>query len=304
MATPLFRQGASPNAKLFLYAIASICVIAVDSRVRTLEPTRQIISTLLYPMQQLMLMPRAGLNAAGTWLEDQGDLSRRAALLEQNAVKTTYLAQQAQGLAAENAQLRSLLTLRQREGINIELADILYETREAVTRKVIIDKGLVHNMAAGMPVIDSAGLIGQVVRTYPLTSEVSLIIDRDQATPVQVARNGLRAVAYGGVEGGMLEIRFMAGNADIKEGDELFTSGLDGVYPANLPVAKVVQIDRSTAVGFARIVCQPLAGVTRHRHVAVVTRQDKLPEAPPKEELEDKKRGKKSKTSATSEGKS
>lgn len=299
MATPLFRQGASPNAKLFLYAVASVCLIAVDSRVRTLEPTRQIISTLLYPMQQLMLLPRAGLNLAGEWLEDQGQLSKRAGLLEQNAVKSSQLAQQAQGLAAENAHLRSLLTLRQREGLTVEVADILYETREAVTRKVVIDKGLVQNMAPGMPVIDSDGLIGQIVRTYPLTSEVNLIIDRDQATPVQVARNGLRAVAYGGVEGGMLEIRFMAGNADIKEGDELFTSGLDGVYPANLPVAKVVQIERSTAVGFARIVCQPLAGVTHHRHVAVVTRQTKLPEAPPKEVLEDKKRGKKPKLTPT-----
>jgi rod shape-determining protein MreC len=107
-----------------------------------------------------------------------------------------------------------------------------------------------------------------------------------------VARNGLRAVAYGGVEGGMLEIKFMAGNADIKEGDELYTSGIDGVYPPNLPVAKVVQIDRSTALGFARIVCQPLAGVTRNRHVAVITSKQSIP--PPIEVpvLDDKKRGK------------
>jgi rod shape-determining protein MreC len=295
MATPLFRQGASPNAKLFLYAVASICVLAVDSRVRLLEPTRQVISTVIYPMQQLMLLPRAGINAAGEWLEDQGSLSRRAAKLEKDAVLATHLSQQAQALSAENAELRAMLALRQRGGMTIVAADILYETRDAVTRKVVIDRGLVHSMAPGMPVVATQGLIGQVVRTYPLTSEVNLIIDRDQATPVQVARNGLRAVAYGGVEGGMLEIRFMAGNADIKEGDELYTSGLDGVYPANLPVAKVVQIERSTAVGFARIVCQPLAGVTQHRHVAVVTSIPKLPDPPPKEELDDKKRGKKPK---------
>jgi rod shape-determining protein MreC len=292
MATPLFRQGASPNAKLFVYAIACVCLIAVDSRVRMLEPMRQVISVALYPVQQAMLLPRSAVQYVGTWIEDQGDLSQRADTLERQASKAAILALQYKGLAAENVQLRQLLALRQRQDVTTLAADILYETREPITRKVVVDRGLYHNVSAGMPVMDAQGLLGQVVRVFPLISEVNLIVDKDQATPVQVARNGLRAVAYGGVEGGMLEIKFMAGNADIKEGDELYTSGIDGVYPPNLPVAKVVQIDRSTALGFARIVCQPLAGVTRNRHVAVITSKQSIP--PPIEVpvLDDKKRGK------------
>jgi rod shape-determining protein MreC len=292
MATPLFRQGASPNVKLFVYAIACVCLIAVDSRVRTLEPLRQGISVALYPVQQAMLVPRTAAEYIGTWMEDQADLAARTALLERNASTAAILAQQYQGVASENAQLRQLLALRSRQDISTLAADILYETREPITRKVVVDRGAVHNIATGMPVMDAQGLLGQVVRVFPLTSEVNLIVDKDQATPVQVIRNGLRAVAYGGVEGGMLEIKFMAGNADIKEGDELYTSGIDGVYPANLPVAKVLRIERSTALGFARIVCQPIAGVTRNRHVALITSKQVLP--PPIEAAvaDDKKRSK------------
>jgi rod shape-determining protein MreC len=141
--------------------------------------------------------------------------------------------------------------------------------------------------------------LGQVVRVFPLTSEVNLIVDKDQATPVQIARNGLRAVAYGGVEGGMLEIKFMAGNADIKEGDELYTSGIDGIYPPNLAVAKVIRIERSTSIGFARIVCQPMAGVTRNRHVALITSKQIIPAPIDALSSDEKKRSKRKLTAQT-----
>lgn len=292
MATPLFRQGASPNVKLFVYGIACVCLIAVDSRVRMLEPLRQSISVALYPVQQAMLLPRAALEYAGTWVEDQGDLAKRNQLLEQNATTSAIVAQQYQGIVAENSQLRELLALRQHQGISTLAADVLYETREPITRKVVVDRGSYHAVTTGMPVMDAKGLMGQVVRVFSLTSEVNLIVDKDQATPVQVTRNGLRAVAYGGVAGGMLEIRYMAGNADIKEGDELYTSGIDGVYPPNLAVAKVVSVDRATALGFAKIICQPMAGVTRNRHVAIITSKLNVPPPMDAPHTDDKKRGK------------
>ena len=290
MATPLFRQGASPNAKLYLYAVLCLCLIAVDSRIRSLETARQAISVVLYPIQQALLLPRSVMQSAAAWIEDQGELSRRAAALEKTAAQSALQSQQLAGIQQENAQLRQLMSLRQRSDITTLAADILYETREPVTRKVVIDRGLAHQVTPGMPVMDAQGLMGQVVRVFPLVSEVNLIIDKDQATPVQVVRNGLRAIAYGGVEGGQLEIRFMAANADIKEGDELYSSGIDGVYPPNLAVAKVVRIERSTAQGFARIVCAPLAGVSKNRHVVILTSKPVLPASPVIETLDDKKR--------------
>jgi rod shape-determining protein MreC len=128
---------------------------------------------------------------------------------------------------------------------------------------VIIDKGSQHGIAAGQAVVDDIGVIGQVTRVFPLTSEVLLLTDKDQAIPVAVQRNGLRAV-LAGAGAGMMELRFLAANAEVQVGDILVTSGLDGVYLPGLPVAKVVKIDRDSSYSFARIICAPLAGVERH----------------------------------------
>lgn len=280
MATPLFRQGARPSVKIFIYSIACLCLIVIDSRVQSLNVIRQTIATVLYPFQQTMLIPESVLDDVTNWTEDKKKLSKRADQLALEANVMAKRSQQYLGVQAENQQLRQLLALRSRPDLTTIAADILYETREPTTRKLIIDRGSIHGVNAGMPIMDAQGLLGQITRVSPLVAEVNLIIDKDQATPVHAIRNGLRAVAYGGIAGGLLELRFMAGNADIKEGDELYTSGIDGVYPADLPVAKVLKIDRSSAFGFARVICQPLAGVTHHRQVAVVTNKPNLPSLP------------------------
>ena len=125
----------------------------------------------------------------------------------------------------------------------------------------------------GSPVMDEAGVLGQVTRVFPLVSEVTLLIDRDQAIPVLNVRTGVRGVAYGdpvaGHAGGM-ELRFMPANADIREEDLLTTSGVDGLYPPGLPVARVVRVERRADSAFARIYCAPLAQVQGARHVMVL----------------------------------
>jgi rod shape-determining protein MreC len=134
----------------------------------------------------------------------------------------------------------------------------------------MIDKGSQNGVHAGSPVLDEAGVIGQVTRAHALASEVTLLTDKDQAIPVQVVRNGLRAVAFGAGASGMLELRFMASNAEIQNGDKLVTSGIDGTYPPGIPVATVARIERDAAYAFARIVCQPAAGVDGGRYVLVL----------------------------------
>jgi rod shape-determining protein MreC len=280
MATPLFRQGAKPSAKLFLYSIVCICLILIDSRVQSLTVIRQTIGTVLYPLQKIMLVPQSAVAYVASWTQNTTELSKRANQLAQESNMMAQRSQQYLSVKAENEQLRKLLALRMHPNLTTIAADILYETREPTIRKLIIDRGSVHGVQAGMPIMDSYGLLGQITRVFPLVAEVNLIIDKDQATPVHAIRNGLRAVAYGGIPGGMLELRFMAGNADIQEGDELYTSGIDGIYPADLPVAKVLKIDRSSAFGFARIVCQPLAGVMHNRQIAIITNKLEIPALP------------------------
>jgi rod shape-determining protein MreC len=150
---------------------------------------------------------------------------------------------------------------------------VLYDSADPYTRKVVIDQGVAQGVVAGSPVIDPSGVVGQVTLVQPFTSEVTLVIDRDQAIPVQNMRTGARSVAFGdaNAHGGGLELRFMAANSDVQEGDLLATSGVDGVYPAGLPVARIERIERRADSGFARIYCQPLGDVNAARYVLVLT---------------------------------
>jgi rod shape-determining protein MreC len=212
--------------------------------------------------------------------------SSTAALQEENAaLKTKQLAAapellRLETLQEENNQLRRLLEAQERLPSKSVFAEILYAGRDPFSRKVIIDKGSQNSIRAGQPVIDDVGVIGQVTRVYPLMSEVTLLSDKDQAIPLQVLRNGLRAVAYGGAEGDMLDLRFMAANADIRNGDTLVTSGIDGTYPPGLPVATVARIERDAAYAFAKITLTPTAGTDRYRQVLVLLSEAKAPPPP------------------------
>lgn len=163
--------------------------------------------------------------------------------------------------------------LRDRLETTAQAAEVVYDTADPFTRRVVLDRGQVGGVELGSPVMDEAGVLGQVTRVFPLVSEVTLLIDRDQAIPVLNVRTGVRGVAYGdpvaGHAGGM-ELRFMPANADIREEDLLTTSGVDGLYPPGLPVARVVRVERRADSAFARIYCAPLAQVQGARHVMVL----------------------------------
>jgi rod shape-determining protein MreC len=141
-------------------------------------------------------------------------------------------------------------------------------------------------------VIDDVGVVGQVTRVFPFTSEVTLLTDKDQAIPVQVVRSGLRSIAYGQGHSGSLDLRFMPTNADVKDGDVLVTSGIDGVYPPGLAVAKVTRVENKSGDAFARISCQPMAGIDRNRQLLILLAENKFPPPPPQEETRDGKKDK------------
>jgi rod shape-determining protein MreC len=175
-------------------------------------------------------------------------------------------------LLLENRRLRKLLGLQEQLATSVMAAEVLYDAADPYTRKVIIGKGLLQGVDLGSPVLDEAGVLGQVTRVHPLVSEVTLVNDRDLAIPVLNVRTGARSVAYGdpSASGSGLELRFMGSNSDVKEGDLLTTSGVDGVYPPGLPVAKISRIERRAESAFAKIYCTPQAMVTAARYVMVV----------------------------------
>jgi rod shape-determining protein MreC len=289
---PLFKQGASARAKMIVFSVLALVLLVVDSRMRTLSVVRQVVGTALYPLEVVAMMPRDAIYSIGSYFTSLSTLRSENAQLRTQQTVDARLLQQGQQLQAENAQLRQLLGASQQLPVKSMLAEILYDTRDAFTRKVVLDRGSKHGVVAGEPVIDHAGVVGQVTRVFPFTSEVTLLTDKDQTIPVQVVRSGLRSVTYGRGQSNMLDLRFMPASADIQKGDVLVTSGIDGVYPAGLAVAKVVQVDAKSADAFARILCEPIAGVNRNRQLLILLTGENFPPRPTDEEKDKGKGGK------------
>ncbi len=267
---PLFKQGAPARVKVTVFALISIALLVVDARFHTLAAVRQVAATVLYPLQMAALAPRDALAGMGDYFSSISALQKEVHELKSQQVAQAQAMQQAQLQMAENAQLRKLMDARAHLPVHSMMSEILYDARDPSTRRVVLDRGARNGVQLGLPVIDNAGVVGQVTRVFPFTSEVTLLTDKEQAIPVQVLRSGLRSVAYGRGHSGLLDLRFVAPNADIQVGDVLVTSGLDGLYPAGLAVAKVVQVENVAQGAFGRVICQPLAGIDRHRQLLIV----------------------------------
>ncbi|RJF97511.1 rod shape-determining protein MreC [Noviherbaspirillum saxi] len=286
---PLFKQGASARAKVGFFSLIALVLLIADSRLHTLGMIRQLVGTGLYPLQVVALLPRDAVYMVGDYFSSLSSVQRENNKLKQEQVANAHTLQQVQQLAAENAQLRRLLDANERLPVKSIMSEILYDARDAFTRKVVLDRGSRHGVRPGQPVIDDVGVVGQVTRVFPFTSEITLLTDKDQAIPVQVVRTGLRSIAYGQGHSGALDLRFMPANADIKSGDMLITSGIDGIYPAGLAVAKVTQVESKSSDAFARINCLPVAGVDRNRQLLILLTESNFPERPAPEEARDKK---------------
>lgn len=255
-----------------VFSALSVFLMVADVRFRITQPVRSVLATALYPVQWLALQPvRAFRSTSAYWTGlDQATTSSEQA--SKKLALQSLRAGQVEQLLLENSRLRKLLVLRDQLATSVMAADVLYDAADPYTRKIIIDKGLLQDVALGSPVLDESGVLGQVTRVHPLVSEVTLVIDRELAIPVLNVRTGARSVAYGdpSVSGSGLELRFMGSNSDVQQGDLLTTSGVDGVYPAGLPVAKISRIERRAESAFAKIYCTPQALVTGARHVMVV----------------------------------
>ncbi len=269
---PFFRQGASALSKLMVCSALALFLMVADARFKMTQPLRAVFATALWPIQWIAIRPVELIKYGGRYLESLQSAQASEAAARVKLALQSQRASQVEQLAQENARLRNLLSLRERITTPAAAAEVLYDAADPYTRRIIIDKGLLHGIEAGSPVIDESGVLGQVTRVHPLTSEVTLVTDRDQAIPVLNARTGARSVAFGDpiTRGGSLEMRFMAGNADVQAGDVLTTSGVDGVYPPGLPVAKVISVERRADSAFARISCAPQAQVDGARHVMVL----------------------------------
>jgi len=266
---PFFKRGPAPLARLTFYATLSLALIFIDSRFQTLELLRQGVSLFTHPVQQAVHAPLEILENASSYFGSITSFQSENTRLKRVQLDSAGTLLRARQLEAENERLRKLLDIKERQKVNGQVTQILHAARDPFTHRLVIDKGQQDKIVAGQPVVDADGVIGQVTRVFPFVSEITLITDKDQAVPVQVLRNGLRSVVFG-LGNDQLELRYMPVNADVQNGDLLVTSGLDGIFLAGLPVAKVVHVERDSSYSFARIYCVPIAGVENSGEVLVI----------------------------------
>lgn len=275
-----FNRGPSPVVRLVFFAVLSLLLLFVDARYRYLESARGTLSVLVSPIQRLATLPGLLWQQAGDYLAMQHSLVEDNRTLHQQHERDAAQLAQFQALQQENRQLRKLLVLTQRGDLAMQPVEVVYAERDVFKRKVLVDKGANAGVRVGQVVMDSQGIVGQITRVYPWLSEVTLVTEKDHAVPVQLLRNGLRSIVFGAGDTSQLSLRYMPVSSDIQDGDLLVTSGIDGIYPPGIPVAKVVRIERDPAYPFARVTCLPVAGVDKHRHLLILSG---LPERPAQE---------------------
>lgn len=285
---PFFKQGPSALSKLMVCSALALFLMVADARFKITQPVRAAMATVLFPVQWIAMRPVLAVRTVQDYFTSLNAALRNEEAARRKLIVQSQRAGQVEQLMNENAQLRKLLSLRERLNTSTIAAEVLYDAADPYTRKVVIDKGMAQGVEPGSPVIDESGILGQVTRVHPLISEVTLATDSDQAIPVLNTRTGNRGIAYGdaGRHGsGGLELRYMAANADVQPGDLLTTSGVDGVYPPGIPVARVAKVERRPDSAFARIVCDPQAQVDGVRHVMVL--KPLLNQIPPRPAPED-----------------
>ena len=258
-----FVRGAKPFSRMVFYCALSIVFMAVDARLNYLSQVRQAFIAALHPLEIVANTPSEWVRDIKKYFSAHNLLVQENYALKQQAFEHQISLQRLSTIQAENEHLRHLLNGNIPIQPKAVLGEILHMGRDPFTHVVVVNRGSQHNIIAGQAVVDSKGVIGQVTRVYPFTSEVTLITDKELSIPIQIERNQLRAIAFG--EGnGTLDIPYLPTNVDIKVGDKLVTSGIDGVYPTGLAVATVTKIQQNPESPFAKIVSTPIAGVSNH----------------------------------------
>jgi rod shape-determining protein MreC len=279
-----FVRGANAFSRMVFFSALSIIFMAVDARLNYLSHIRQGFIAALHPLEVVANAPSEWYRDIKKYFSVHNELVQENYVLKQQAFEHKVMLQRLNTIKAENAHLRSLLNGDLPLHPNAILGEISHMGRDPFNRIVVVNRGSQHSVKAGQAVVDSKGVIGQVTRVYPFTSEVTLVTDKELSIPIQIERNQLRAIAFGG-DNNTLDIPYLPTNVDIKVGDKLVTSGIDGVYPAGLAVATVSQILQNPESPFAKIICTPVAEVTNHLQLLLLALPDTKETAPTEEKI-------------------
>lgn len=265
-----FIRGPSAFTRFIFFSTLSLVLMASDARFDYLTGVRQMLMVAVRPLQVIADSPFVLARNIQSYFISQESLQKEVKNLNQRLLVQSAQLQALESLNVENQNLRDLLGAEKNSKQATHIAEIMYMGRDPFSHKVVINVGSNQNVVLGQAVIDATGLLGQVTRVFPYSSEVTLLTDQDLSIPIQIERNGLRAIAFGSGKSGMVDVPYLPANVDIKQGDKLVTSGIDGVYPVGLAVATVESVKSSSSSPFAKIAAKPLAGIQNHRLILLI----------------------------------
>ena len=269
-SSKLFNKGPSLLSKFLLITLISIVLMGIDFRSHYLKNIRQATNFLYKPFHVAFNFPNSVYTFTTEYLSNQSHLIHENELLKFDIDQLKADLQRLDFLDQENNQLKNLLEVKNSKKFKTEAVSIIYSRFDPFNQKIIIDGGQNKNFQAGQPVIDALGLVGQISNVFPETSEVTLLIDKRMSVPIQIQRNGLRAITNGDGQSEMILISYLPSSVDVIQGDIVRTSGIDTIYPEGLAVAEIVEINNDPKLPFAKIICKPIASIRNHTHLLVV----------------------------------
>ena len=275
----MFARQLGATARLLIWLLVGVVCVVADSRYHALDGLRSGFSLLLQPVRETLRVPADVAAELGGFFTRHRLLQNERDALRAERARLWASVNDAREISRENAELRALLQLQTRPGQQLVHAAMLYRGHDWFAQRMTLDQGAAAKLRSGLPVVDASGLVGQLSQVYPRTSEVTLVSSPDQLTPVFIERTGQRGLAAGSGHGQM-ELRYMPSHTDVRVNDRLLTSGIDRVYPAGIPVARVTQVSHSQSGPYLRVACTPLAGLDRSRAVLVLRADPPVIQAP------------------------
>jgi rod shape-determining protein MreC len=275
-SSKLFNKGPSLLSKFILLTFISIILMGIDFRFHYLKSIRQFTNVLIKPIHALLNLPSDIYDFTTQYLSNQSRLIHENETLRLDIDQLKADLQRLDYIDQENDQLRNLLEVRNTNKFKTEAVSIIYSRFDPFNQKIIIDGGQNKGFQPGQPIIDALGLVGQISSVFPETSEVTLIIDKKMSVPIQIQRNGLRAITNGNGQNETISLSYLPKSVDVMKGDILKTSGIDTIYPEGIAVAEILEISHDPKLPFAKIICKPISAIHNHSHVLVVTPINKI----------------------------
>lgn len=266
----LFPRGLSLLSRTLILVVFSLALLFLDQRSVLLKKARGYMTVGVYPLQVLVDLPKTALS----WAEN-GIQSRAELLLENQKLREQQLIQNAKlqkmaSLQAENDRIRALLQSAERRQEEVLIAEILSVELDPYKHQIVVNKGSLHGVYEGQPLVDAFGVAGQITYVSNISSIATLITDANHALPVEINRNGFRTILRGTGQSSRMQLPYVSRNADVRPGDLLVTSGMGRRFPTGFPVAVITRVEHPPGAAFAEVYARPTGHLERGREILLV----------------------------------